>query len=52
LLKGSKEKKVFKTFISSFDSNQDTYLEFEEFLELLGVTMRSTIQKRLEGKKN
>ena len=51
LLEGCDEKSSFKLYISAFDLDKDSCLEFEEFLELLGVTMRSTIQKRLESKK-
>ena len=50
LVKRNKEKDVFLVFISVFDSDQDSFLEFEELLELVGVVKRATIQKRLEGK--
>jgi hypothetical protein len=49
LLIGCEEKASFLPFISSFSTNKKIELEFEEFLELLGITIRSTIQKRLEG---
>ena len=50
LLEGCEEQVSFLPFISSFDLRKDSSLEFEEFLELLGITIRSTLQKRLEGK--
>ena len=47
LLQGCKEKNAFFGYISSFDRDDDSSLEFEEFLELIGVLSRSTLQKRL-----
>jgi hypothetical protein len=49
LIKGKEKKMIL--FVGLFDVDKDSQLEFKDFLKLMGVATRSTIQKRLECKK-